>query len=104
MKDSRRNSVICIILITMVLAIFMGPDLIRPTNEELIREFTHAYFDTSPEAYRTLYPGNKYGKNLEKEYIKDQFSELATNKAIESMLEHENFVSHIRRAHIKKQI
>lgn len=102
MNDSRKRAALCIVLITLVLGIFMGPGLIGANDTDIIKEFAHAYFNTSPEEYRLLYPDNEYGKNVEKKYIKNQFDNLVTKKAMESILKEESFVSHVRRAHIKK--
>ncbi len=100
-KELKRELLIAIALIVAVLGVFMIPEMIRPTDEEVITNFTNMYFEATPEDYEEMYPNGKFSEDVSTEYISEKLKGLVTDIYIEKT-DHTGMVSHVKRAYIKK--
>jgi len=100
-KELKRELLIGIVMIAAVLGVFMLPEIIRSTDEEVITDFTKLYFEATPEDYKEMYPNGKFSEDVSTAYISDKLKGLVTDTYIEKT-DHTGMVSHVKRAYIKK--
>lgn len=103
-KELKKRLAVALISILAILAVFMGPAIIRPTDEEVIHEFAKQYFEAKPEDYADLFPNSKYRKEDAKPYIEERLQDLVPQGVLDRIIEEEGMVSHIKRSYIRKEI
>ncbi len=97
-----KPQIIMIGVMVVIISIFMGPGIIKPTGEEIITEFLHLYFEASPSEYDLLFAKGKYNREESRIYIQEQLGTLLTTNGIEKIIQNDSMASHIKNAYIKK--
>lgn len=103
-KELKKRLALFLIGILAILFVFIGPAIIRPTDEEIIHKFAEKYFEAKPENYADLFPNSKYTKKEAKPYIENRLKGLVATDVFDFIIEEEGIISHFKRSYIKKEI